>query len=262
MSSAFASSRRGRETCVWLTAATALFCPCADPLARAQAPAAAAKPADVNAPFLDPKLDPESWVAKFEVESREVFAARDDIVAAVGLEPGDRIADVGAGTGVFLGPFAAAVRPTGRVYAVDISPRLVEFVERRIEREKLGNVAVVLSTEDSTRLAAGSVSHVFACDAYHHFDKYPEMLASIREALVPGGELVIVDFERIPGVTRDWLLEHVRADKKTVQGEIKAAGFEFLEEVDVPTFKENYLLRFRRPADERPSALPAAKSPP
>jgi predicted methyltransferase len=214
--------------------------------ASAQPPAIQAKPADVNAPFLDPKLDPESWVEKFEVESREVFAARDQILAAVGLEPGDRIADVGAGTGVFLGPFAAAVGPTGRVYAVDISPRLVEFVERRIEQEKLANVAVVLSTEDSTKLAAGSVSHVFICDAYHHFGKYSEMLASIRQALVPGGELVVVDFERIPGVTREWLLEHVRAGKEIVQQEIEAAGFEFLGEVEVPAFKENYLLRFRR----------------
>ncbi len=213
----------------------------------AQPPAAPGKPADVNAPFLDPKLDPESWVEKFEVESREVFAARDQILAAVALEPGDRIADVGAGTGVFLGPFAAAVGPTGRVYAVDISPRLVEFVERRIEQEKLANVAVVLSTEDSTKLAAGSVSHVFVCDAYHHFGKYPEMLASIRQALVPGGEFVVVDFERIPGVTREWLLDHVRADKQTVREEIEAAGFEFLGEVEVPAFRENYLLRFHRP---------------
>jgi ubiquinone/menaquinone biosynthesis C-methylase UbiE len=216
--------------------------------AIAQPPAAPAKPADVNAPFLDPKLDPESWVEKFEVESREVFAARDAILGAVGLQPGDRIADVGAGTGVFLGPFAAAVGPTGRVYAVDISPRLVEFVERRIDEEKLANVAVVLSTEDSTKLAAGCVSHVFVCDAYHHFGKYPEMLASIRQALVPGGEFVVVDFERIPGVTREWLLDHVRADKETVREEIEAAGFEFLGEVEVPAFKENYLLRFRRPA--------------
>lgn len=149
--------------------------------------------------------------------------------------------------------FAAAVGPTGRVYAVDISPRLVEFVERRIERERLANVAVVLSTKDSTKLAAGSVSHVFACDTYHHFEKYPEMLASIRQALVPGGELVIVDFERIPGVSRDWLLEHVRADKETVRDEIEAAGFEFLEEVDVPAFRENYLLRFRKPPGHEPS---------
>lgn len=144
----------------------------------------------------------------------------------------------------------AAVGPTGRVYAVDISPRLMEFVERRIDEEKLANVAVVLSTEDSTKLAAGSVSPAFVCDAYHHFGKHPAMLASIRQALVPGGEFVVVDFERIPGVTRDWLLDRVRADEQTVREEIEAAGFDFRGEVAVPAFKENYLLRFRRPQQD------------
>jgi len=240
------SSRWPLPACGLLVAGAALFA-AARP-AAGQAPAAPPAKADINARFLDPGLDPAEWVERFEVESREIFAARETIVAAVGLEPGDRIADVGAGTGVFLAPFAEAVGPAGRVYAVDISPRLIEFVEQRIEEEGLGNVAAVLSAEDSTRLAPGSVSHVFACDTYHHFEQYPEMLASIRQALVPGGELVIVDFERIPGVSRDWLLEHVRAGKETVRKEIEKAGFDFLEEVEVPAFKENYLLRFRKSA--------------
>lgn len=214
----------------------------------ATAPTAATQtPDDINRDFLDPDLDPEKWLARFEVESREVFAARKSILTALDLQPGDRIADIGSGTGLYLAPFSTSVGETGRVYAVDISPRLTEFIENRIQNEKLGNVAVVLSAADSTRLAPGSVTHAFACDAYHHFEQYEAMLASILAALVPGGEFVVVDFDRIPGVSRDWLLEHVRADKATVRGEIEAAGFEFIEEVEVPEFEENYLLRFRRP---------------
>jgi predicted methyltransferase len=160
------------------------------------------------------------------------------------------IADVGSGTGLYLSAFSAAVGPAGRVYAVDISPRFTEFIERRIRTEKLGNVATVRSTITSTMLQPGSVSHAFVCDAYHHFDRYPEMLASIHAALQPVGELVVVDFDRIPGVSREWLLTHVRADKKTVRREIEVAGFRFVEEVPIAAFKENYLLRFRKPATE------------
>lgn len=221
------------------------------PSAEAQVAPAPDRPAaaadTINRDFLDPALDPDAWVAKFEIESREVFAAREAILAAVALEPGDRIADIGSGTGLYLRPFSAAVGAAGRVYAVDISPRLVDFIERRVKDERLDNVAVVRSSAESTGLPPGSVTHAFVCDAYHHFEQYPAMLASIHAALAPGGQLVVVDFDRIPGHSREWLLTHVRAGKETVKGEIEDAGFEFLEEVPVESFKENYLLRFRRP---------------
>ena len=109
------------------------------------------------------------------------------------------------------------------------------------------NVRVVPSTERSASLSPESVDHVFICDTYHHFELYGEMLDSIREGLAPGGQLVVIDFERIPGTSRDWLLTHVRAGKDQVRAEIEQAGFEFVEEVEVPAFEENYLLRFRKP---------------
>ena len=60
--------------------------------------------------------------------------------------------------------------------------------------------------------------------------------------------MVIVDFERIPGVSSEWTLNHVRAGKETVRKEVEAAGFNFDREITVPEFKENYLFRFRKPA--------------
>jgi len=212
-------------------------------------PLAAAPAADINSKFLDPALDPEAWVARFEVESREVFHARKAIIAALGLKPGSRIADVGSGTGAFLTMLSGTVGPEGRVYAVDISPRLIEFVEKRVRDEQLNNVAVVHSTATSTKLSPASVDAVFTCDTYHHFEKYPAMLASIHQALVPGGLFVVVDFERIEGVSREWIMGHVRAGKETVRQEVEAAGFEFVDEVEVLAFEENYLLRFRRPTE-------------
>ena len=74
----------------------------------------------------------------------------------------------------------------------------------------------------------------------------PETLQSIHSALVDGGTLVVIDFERIPGKSRQWVIDHVRGDKTRFREEIEAGGFEFLEEVKIPEFNENYLLKFRK----------------
>ena len=100
---------------------------------------------------------------------------------------------------------------------------------------------------DSIDLPEGSIDAAWICDTYHHFESPQATLASIKRALRPGGRLVLIDFERIPGVTRDWLLEHVRADKATFRSEVEAAGFEFVDEPEVEGLEENYVLRFRRP---------------
>lgn len=204
-------------------------------------------PDGINDSFLDPDLDPSEWVNRFEIESREVFAARGSILKAVGLKPGMSIADIGSGTGLYVGLFSKEVGTEGRVYAVDISPRLVDFVRRRVKAEELHNVEVVQSDEKSAKLGDRKVDRVFVCDTYHHFEYYESMLASIMDALKPGGELILIDFNRIPGTSREWVVNHVRADKQTFQAEVEAAGFEFIDEVRIPEFKENYLLRFRKP---------------
>ncbi len=225
-------------------------------LAIAQAGPATDKPRstvpnNINERFLDPQLDAEEWIGRFEIESREVYAHRDAIVAALGLKKGARIADVGAGTGLFLQPFSKQVAQEGKVYALDISPKLVEYMTHRVKQRGLDNVEVVLSKEDSTQLAKASVDVVFLCDTYHHFEYHQNMLRSIHDSLREGGQLVIIDFERIPGESSEWILGHVRAGKEQVTKEIQEAGFELAEEVEFDDFQENYFLRFRKPATPR-----------
>lgn len=203
----------------------------------------------INRNFLDPDLDVEEWIARFEVESREVFAAKDAVLRALRLTPGMTVADVGAGTGLYTIHFARAVGPEGFVYAVDISPRFVEHIAQQAERLELDNIAPVLGGEKSVRLPPRAIDVAFVCDVYHHFEYPQTTLASLKKSMKPGGRLVVIDFERIPGVSSEWTLGHVRAGKETFRQEIERAGFEFLRETEIEGFSENYFLEFRAPGE-------------
>ena len=173
-----------------------------------------------------------------------MYVSRQAIVAAVAPKAGMAIADIGAGSGLFTVLFAHEVGPTGRVYAVDIAREFIAGIEQRSREEGLKNVVGILSADDDAKLAPASVDIAFVCDAYHHFARPEPMLASISRGLRTGGALVIVDFERRPGQSPDWILRHVRAGKDTVRREIESAGFRFVEEV--PLMRGNYFLRFRK----------------
>ena len=183
---------------------------------------------------------------RFEGESREVFAERATIVAAIGLKPGQAVADVGAGTGPFVGYFADAVGDQGTVYAIDIAPNFVEHLAQRAKREGHNQVEARLCSEDSVDLPADSIDLAFMCDVYHHFEFPRSSMGSIHSALRTGGEVVIVDFERIPGVSREWILGHVRAGKDEVFAEMASFGFVLVEQITMSGLKENWVARFRK----------------
>jgi ubiquinone/menaquinone biosynthesis C-methylase UbiE len=165
------------------------------------------------------------WVASFEGNQREISAQRLLITAACRLAPGMRIADVGAGTGLFEPLFSTLVGPTGHVFALDISPEFVAHLERRVVLEALANVDVVKCPDDATGLPPASVDVVFVCDVYHHFEHPEKNLASLRATLKSSGRLVVVDFDRVEGRSSDFVLHHVRAGAGQFTQEILAAGF-------------------------------------
>jgi FkbM family methyltransferase len=202
----------------------------------------------INEKFVDSKLDVTEWLGRFEVESREVFAHRTNVLKACGIEKGQHVADIGAGTGFFSRMFAEAVGEKGKVFAVDISPGFVEHLTRQGRKDKLVNLEVVLCSDRSVKLPAESVDVAFVCDTYHHFEYPNSTLASIHDALKPGGTLIVIDFERIPGKSREFLLNHVRAGKDVFRSEIESAGFELVKEVEIAGFEENYFLKFRKVA--------------
>ena len=204
-----------------------------------------AKPG-INSGYLDPKINVQRMVQRFEGESREVYRHRKKLADLVGLKPGQAVADIGAGTGIFTWPFARIVGSTGTVYAVDIAPKLVERLGRVAKTGKLSQVKPVLCGEKTCGLAKNSVDAIFICDTYHHFEFPQDTLKTIYDALRPGAQLVLIDFERIPGKSRNFILGHVRAPKEVFRKEIESSGLRFVEEVKTP-LKENYFLRFRKP---------------
>lgn len=213
-----------------------------DPAVRDQS----SEKAGINDKFVDPALDVTEWLGRFEIESREVYGARERVLDACGIKAGMSVADIGAGTGFYSRLFSKAVGDTGWVYAVDISPRFLEHINQRSQDEDVNNITCVLCSDRSAKLPPNSIDVAFICDTYHHFEHQQATLTSIHRALKSGGKLIVVDFERIPGVSREFILGHVRAGKEVFQSEIESGGFDLIDEVKVPSFKENYLLRFRK----------------
>jgi len=212
-------------------------------------------PAEMNKKFTDSKMDIQEFVKRFENEARDIYAKRQEITRAVRLRPGDAVADIGAGTGLFTQLFAEQVGPKGTVYAVDIGPAFVKYIAEQAKQQGHERVVkTVLNTPDSAELPSGSIDVAFACDTYHHFEHPEKMLASIYRALRPGGRLVIIDFD-LRKDSGEFVKQRARAAKEVYYREIATAGFELIDTKDAPAIKDNFYAEFRR-IERKPQAQP------
>ncbi len=206
---------------------------------------AAAQDASVNPGINEPFRNPDvgSFIERFEREGREVYDRREQIVAKLGLKPGMAVADIGCGTGLFTRLLGPAVGEDGKVYAVDIAKKFVDYTLLSCGAKGSKNVEGVVCAPDSVNLPPKSIDFAFICDTYHHFEFPFKTMASILQALKPGGSVVVIDFERIPGKSSDWILNHVRAGKEEVTREILASGFVLAGE-ETEMFEQNWWRRF------------------
>jgi ubiquinone/menaquinone biosynthesis C-methylase UbiE len=195
----------------------------------------------INETFKNADLNVDNYVASFSSESREAFAARADVTKALGLKPGEAIAEVGAGTGVYTRLFAQAVGPAGKVYAVDIAPKFLAYIAANMAKEGFKNLQTVQGSDRSTNLPTASVDVTFSSDVYHHFEYPMTMNADIRRALKPNGRLYVLEMEKAGRQAT-----HVRAPKNVVIAEIEKSGFKLVDDIKVPGLRESYLLHFRK----------------
>lgn len=203
----------------------------------------------INDRWRSPDIQP--LVESLETESREIYHEREALARLVDAKPGMAVADIGSGSGFMTELFAKMVGASGRVYAVDINPKLLAHIAQRAAQDGLKNIQTVLDNDTSTELPANSVDIVFLCDTYHHFEYPKAMLASIYKALRPGGQVVLVEFHLVKGKSPAWMFEHVRAGQEVFTKEFVDAGFAFDKELHAPFFTENYVLRFRKAEPRR-----------
>lgn len=167
------------------------------------------------------------WVATLETPARIASLKIDEVVARLRLRSGQVVADIGAGSGLFEGALAAAVGPTGMVYAEDIDFELLTHIGDRAATLKLNNVETVLGTFTDPKLPARNVDLAFIYDALHHIQDRSGYLKTLATYLRPDARIAVVEFHPEKGGHPNQPELHVTR----AQGDalLASAGFKPLE---------------------------------
>ncbi len=140
--------------------------------------------------------DSKAYSAMLEDPERDAYQKPHDVIIALGLKEGETVADIGAGSGYFTFRFAHHVGDKGRVYAVDISPDMILYMNRRIRDLRVKNVVTVLAPPDDPLLMDASVDRFFICDTWHHIASQTQYLGEMKRMLKPGGQVVMIDYQK------------------------------------------------------------------
>lgn len=144
------------------------------------------------------------YTAMLERDQREDFQRKDEILATLACRPGERVADIGAGSGYFTIPIAHAVGATGKVWAIDAVQNMLDYIAKRLLAEKLGNVELVKVEKDDPLLPPGGVDTILMVDTFHYITERTAYGRKLREGLAPGGRLVVIDYIPKPWEERPW----------------------------------------------------------
>jgi ubiquinone/menaquinone biosynthesis C-methylase UbiE len=126
--------------------------------------------------------------------NRRKWLPPDELIAVLHLSEGDQVVDVGAGTGYFAIPMAAAVGPHGRIFAVDVSREMLGHLQSRLAEAGIGNVQCFEGEAGSTGLPSACANVVFMANVWHEFDDHASVLREVRRLLRPGGRTAVLDW--------------------------------------------------------------------
>ena len=178
------------------------------------------------------------WLERPEREQEE---APSKAIAALGLTEGMVVADIGAGSGYYTVRMARAVGPSGRVYATDIQPGMLKILESRVKAEQLDNVVPVAGAIDDPRLPAKAIDLALMVDVYHELSQPQVFVRRLRDALKPGGRLVLLEFRK-EDPTIPIRPEH-KMSVAEVRMEFEPEGFTLAEVIDVLPWQHILVLR-------------------
>ncbi len=190
---------------------------------------------------MEHRFDPERWAKSFDSSERDAWQKPDQVLETLDLKGGERVADVGAGTGYFTVRLARAPSmPT--VYAVDIEPKAVEYLQRRADKEGLKNVVAVQASGTAANLPE-PVDCILVVNTYHHIADRVAYFQRIGESLRSGGRIAIIDFKKGAPMGPP---EEYRFTPAEIQSEMQKAGFTLSER---HTFLPNQEFLIFRQAD-------------
>jgi len=173
----------------------------------------------------------DQWALTLESGRRMEALEIEEVVAQIGLQAGDLVADIGAGTGIFSVPLARAVGPGGRVMSVEVDPGFLPLIRDKAAQANLDNIQPVLGKFEDPRIPRGDMDVVFFHDVLHHIADRANYLQRVASYVKPGGRVVIVDYDmNVPGVPHSNQPEMLISPDQ-VAGWMRAAGFSLTREV-------------------------------
>jgi ubiquinone/menaquinone biosynthesis C-methylase UbiE len=165
----------------------------------------------------------------YEGVNRDDWQQPQKVIAALKIQPGAIVADLGSGGGYFTFRLAEAAGPTGKVYAVDVDQDMVDLIAKTAKEKAAGNIEPILAKANDPRLPKTGVDLIFTSNTYHHIDNRVAYFANLRQYLRPGGSVAIIDFDR-----RAWLeglLRHY-TPSEFIKREMEQAGYTLRQEYD------------------------------
>jgi ubiquinone/menaquinone biosynthesis C-methylase UbiE len=181
------------------------------------------------------------WLERPEREAEEEPSRA---IEALGLRPGMTVADIGAGSGYYTVRMARRVGPDGKVYATDIQMGMLSLLQRRAKQEQIQNIVPVLGAVDDPKLPLGALDLALMVDVYHELSAPQVFVRRLREALKPGGRLVLIEFRkedpRVP------IREEHKMSVAQVRQELTADGYSIDELIDVLPWQHIIVLKVAR----------------
>jgi ubiquinone/menaquinone biosynthesis C-methylase UbiE len=185
------------------------------------------------------------WLEREEREREERLTL---LVKSLKLEPGDVVADIGAGSGVVSMIMANQILPDGYVIAVDVQDAMLLRLQDNAKEKGLHNIIPIKGAQMSTPLAPRSIDLAIMVDVYHEFEFPYEMMLNISNALKPGGRVVLVEYRMEDPTVPIKLVHKMSQDQAKKEVEQREFGLTWTETIDV--LPRQHIIVFTKQADQ------------